>query len=259
MEVVARGVNIHYETYGTGEPRLLILHGWGCDISLLSSLTSRLSPHMPVAALDFPGHGLSGTPNEPWDAKAFAGMVAEFMDITGMKGAAVMGHSHGGRVALRLAIDKPDYVSKLIVTCGAGLRRTNAAPTVKQRTYKLLRGMVDTLDKARVFGDAPKNMRERLSLKFSSDGYKATREDMRGTFKLVVAENMTDELHKVQSPTLLIWGENDTETPLWMGRVMEERIPDAGLVIFEGATHFAYLEQPDRFARIVLEFLRGGR
>jgi len=62
----------------------------------------------------------------------------------------------------------------------------------------------------------------------------------------------------VRAPSLLIWGDRDTETPLAAARVMERLIPDAGLVVFEGAGHFAYLEQPTRFCRIVDVFLSDG-
>jgi pimeloyl-ACP methyl ester carboxylesterase len=62
-------------------------------------------------------------------------------------------------------------------------------------------------------------------------------------------------LPKIQASTLLIWGENDTATPLWMGREMEKCISDAALVLFEGCSHFAYLEQYGRFSAIVKEFL----
>ena len=64
---------------------------------------------------------------------------------------------------------------------------------------------------------------------------------------------------RIKASTLLYWGEQDTETPLWMAKVMEEKIPDAGLVVEENAGHFAFLEQNARFLRIVSSFLLEGR
>ena len=79
---------------------------------------------------------------------------------------------------------------------------------------------------------------------------------MRRTFVKVISEDLTGLYGQIRQSTLLIWGDQDTDTPLWMGKEMEKRIPDAGLVIFEGGTHFAYLEQVQRFNTIALHFLK---
>ena len=80
---------------------------------------------------------------------------------------------------------------------------------------------------------------------------------MRQTFVKVVNQDLTELYSRFRASTLLIWGDADTETPLWMAKEMEKRIPDAGLVILEGGTHFAYLEQAARFNVIVRQFLKG--
>ena len=78
---------------------------------------------------------------------------------------------------------------------------------------------------------------------------------MRATFVKVVNLDLSDRLPLIRQPVLLLWGDKDTETPLWMGQQMERDIPDAGLVVLEGGTHFAYLEQAARFNTIVKHFL----
>ena len=80
---------------------------------------------------------------------------------------------------------------------------------------------------------------------------------MKKTFVRVINQDLTELYNRFHASTLLIWGDEDTETPLWMGREMEKRIPDAGLVILEGGTHFAYLEQLERFNTIIRHFLKG--
>ena len=79
---------------------------------------------------------------------------------------------------------------------------------------------------------------------------------MRGTLVRIVNEDLRSLLPHLDLPVLLIWGDQDTETPIADGRLMERLIPDAGLVVFEGAGHYAYLEQAARFCRIVDVFLR---
>jgi len=81
---------------------------------------------------------------------------------------------------------------------------------------------------------------------------------MRNTFVRVLGEDLSPLLPCVKAPTLLIWGAQDAETPLWMGQAMEKGIADAGLVVFEGGSHFVFLEQPQRFALIMKHFLLEG-
>jgi pimeloyl-ACP methyl ester carboxylesterase len=78
---------------------------------------------------------------------------------------------------------------------------------------------------------------------------------MRQTFSKIVSEDLSPLLPKIKAETLLVFGSNDTETPLWMGQKMEQEIPDAGLVVFEGRSHFAYLEEWPRFCALIREFL----
>lgn len=115
------------------------------------------------------------------------------------------------------------------------------------------------MDKTRLFGDLPEKGREALVQKFGSADYKALTPEMRKTFVKIISLDLTVELPRIKAPTLLYWGAEDTETPLWMGKMMEEKIPDAGLVVQEGAGHFAYLEHNQAFLRIAKNFLLEGR
>ena len=102
-----------------------------------------------------------------------------------------------------------------------------------------------------------KHAEEKLRQKYGSRDYNALDEEMRKTFVKVIQLDLADCLPLIRQPVLLIWGDRDTETPLWMGQKMEREIPDAGLVILEGGSHFAYLEQAPRFNAIVRTFLLG--
>jgi len=94
--------------------------------------------------------------------------------------------------------------------------------------------------------------------KYGSPDYKRLNPNMRKTFVKVINQDLTEYLPQIKASTLLVWGSADTETPLWMGQKMEKEIPDAGLVVFEGRTHFAFLEEAQRFLVIVNTFLFGG-
>jgi len=76
------------------------------------------------------------------------------------------------------------------------------------------------------------------------------------TFKRVVNQDLLSYAARITAPTLLIWGDADEDTPLEQAHRLEKTIPNAGLVVFEGAGHYAYLERPVDFVRIVTHFFR---
>lgn len=256
--IAARGARIYYEQCGAGARDVLLLHGWGCSTELMRPVAQGLAGEMRVTSVDFAGHGKSGRPPEPWGAPEFAEMVAEVIEKLGLKGCDIIGHSHGGRIALVLAATRPELIRKLVLTGASGLHaaRTDAQKR-RQATYKRLRGISDTLDALRLFGPLSKRINAALRKKYGSRDYNALDEEMRKTFVKLVSFDVDTVLPDVKASTLLIWGSEDEETPLWMGKRMEERIPDAGLVVLSGS-HYVYLERSREFLRIVRHFLIGG-
>ena len=143
-----------------------------------------------------------------------------------------------------------------MITGGAGLKpRRGIRYYIKVYLYKLGKFMLKhrwMVRLAKLFGvDLVKR-----SQKAGSSDYQALSGVMKGTFVRVVNQDLRHCLPKIQSPTLLIWGEKDMDAPLWMGQAMEKEIKDAGLVVFEGRGHFAYLEEIGRFVRVVRAFLQ---
>ncbi len=253
----AMGVRMYYETHGTAGRPLLLLHGWGGKCDSFLPVTRDFQDTHRVYAVDFPGHGQSGEPPEPWSADEYARLIALFIEEMGIAGCDVIAHSHGGRVTLALASSRPELVGKLVLTGCAGLPpRHTAAQDARSRRYQRLKKLVSLKAVGALFGEKRiAAWREALIQKYGSSDYKALNPSMRATFNRLVRQDMTDCLGKIQSPTLLIWGEEDTATPLWMGQEMERRIPDAGLVTLPGCGHFAYLDRYPEFRTIVRQFI----
>ena len=263
MQLEVCGVNVDVTMSGQGERACLLLHGWGCSAQMMQSVAGLLEKHMRVAAVDFPGHGKNGhaaPPPTPWGVPEYMEMTAEIIRRLGLAPCDIVAHSFGARVAILLASTYPELIGRMIFTGAAGIRKApDGKATMKQKLYKGLKGAVNLAEKTHLFGNLPDKGREALVQKFGSPDYRALTPQMRQTFNKVISLDLTDRLEKIQASTLLYWGAQDTETPLWMGRLMEERIPDAGLVVEEGCGHFAYLEQNAKFLRIVGSFLLEGR
>ena len=235
----------------------MFLHGWGCSTELTRPIGDLLCDDAEVLLVDFPAHGKSGRPPQPWGVPEFAACTLDLLRTLDFLPCAVIAHSFGARVAIYLASQDETLFTKLILTGAAGVKKPATAESTKRtQQYKQLKKAVGVLRSMKIFGSLPDMAEDALRKKYGSADYNALDEEMRKTFVKVISLDLTDRLGKVKQPTLLVFGDQDTETPLWMARVMEKNIPDAGLVTFPGGTHFAYLEQAARFAAIVRHFLK---
>ncbi len=254
-------VKLYYEQHGGQGKPLLLLHGWGCSTEIWQPLVRDFRGVRRLILIDFPGHGQSSEPPEPWSVTEYMELTARFIQNLSVQGCDIIAHSFGGRVALLLAATYPHLVGKLLLTGAAGLR---GKPTAKQKMrsnlYKGLKNLYASAPITRVLGDKKSNqLRESLQQKFGSEDYKALTPSMRATFVRVVNQDLAYCLPEVKASTLLIWGENDTSTPLWMGQTMEQQIPDAGLVVFKDCGHYAFLEKYLDFYKIADHFLNQGQ
>lgn len=235
---------------GSGE-KVLLLHGWGGSCESFAPVVSALSKMGYEAfAPSFPGFGQTPEPPEPWGVEEYAEWTLGFIRENGLEGCPVVAHSFGGRVAILLASRHKQLFSKMILVDAAGvLPKRSFKYHLKTYAYKFakllyknnaLRGLL--------------KLEARIKSAGSAD-YRALSNPMKKTFVKVVNLDLTPCLSKINRPTLLIWGGEDKETPLYMAKIMERLIPDAGLVVFEGAGHFSYLDEFGRFCAVIRSFL----
>ena len=253
------GTRVSYEIQGEGTSRVILLHGWGCDQNLMQPVADALKDDHQVLLVDFPGHGKSGRPPEPWGVPEYAECLEELLDRTGFTPCSVIAHSFGCRVAAWAASEWPELFTRLVFTGAAGLRAPQTEEGRKRaESYQQKKRFLHRLEQLPFLHSVGESLEERLRQKYGSADYNALDAEMRQTFVKVIQLDLRDRYPLIQQSTLLLWGDEDRETPLWMGREMEKLIPDAGLVLLEGGSHFAYLEQAQRFGTIVQHFLADG-
>src|SRR5215831_3111015 len=243
------GIKIRYKVAGVGE-HVLLLHGWGGSIESMGLVFDDFASHYAVLAIDFPGHGESGFPPTAWGVSDYTELVLSVMDALHVQRPHIIAHSFGGRVTIKLASLYPDRVGKIILVNSAGIRR--------RRSWQYYpRVMLAKMGKylARHGGRWGETVRDRIYTAIASRDY-LNAGPLRDTFTKVVNEDLTPLLSHIKSPALLIWGESDQETPVSSAMVMEKLIPQAELVIFKNAGHFAYLDQYSKFRLVVGRFLR---
>jgi pimeloyl-ACP methyl ester carboxylesterase len=242
------GIRTRYRHVGSG-PAVLVLHGWGGRIEAVDPIVRALSAHLTVIAPDLPGFGETGLPPTPWGVSDYADWTRALMDALGLERPSIVGHSHGGRVTIHLASHHPDRVDKLILIDSAGIK-----PRRGLRYYRRVALAKTAKHAARFLGAPGRRLQQRVFARTASSDY-ANAGPLRPTFVKVVNEDLTPLLSRIQASTLLIWGETDDATPVTDGQTMERLIPDAGLVVLQGAGHYSYLDQPQRFGRVAAHFL----
>ncbi|MDR1670906.1 MAG: alpha/beta hydrolase [Alistipes sp.] len=231
---------------------IVLMHGWGCDHAIWSGVKAHLEQAgWHVTALDFPGFGTEPEPDVPWGMEDYAVWFEKFLDSRGIVNPILVGHSFGGRVAL--IFSSRNTVSKVVLVDSAGVKpRRGVRYYMKVWSFKAMKRLAPiVLGRARA-----EAIIERKRSKAASADYNAASPVMRGTLSRVVNEDLRRFMPLIKAPTLLVWGSEDTATPLRDARVMERLIPDAGLVTFDGAGHYSFLDRPVQFAAVLDSFLK---
>ena len=250
MQVVVNDLLTNYSKSGQGKT-VVCLHGWGTSGDTYVELQKSLSNYT-LLTPDLPGFGSSEPSHETWGLDNYAKFVAAWLKkIDQDEVYAVIGHSNGGAVAIQAISEGIIQPQKLVLLAGAGIRG-------RQKVRKTaLKAMAKTGKIAMV--PLPKSTKRKLRAKF----YKRIGSDllvvegMEDTFKKTVAEDVQDIAKKLRIPTLLIYGENDKQTPVKYGEILHSEISNSKLIRLPKTGHFLLQEKPDEVGDLIKEFLDG--
>ena len=241
--------NIYYQKIGKGR-NLIMLHGWKNDVSSFWEITQLLKDQFTIWLIDLPGFGRSENPKRDFRVIDYAEIIKGFISLLKIKKPILLGHSMGGRITIKLAVKYPDLLSKIILESSAGIRpKTDTLKLILYILTKLFKYLIPN-----VF-----NLREKIRIGF----YKKIQSDyltagsLKHIFTNVSNEDLTKDLPKIKLETLLIWGEKDPtkETSLKNGKKIYQLIENSKMAIFENVGHFPHLENPERFAYYVKDFV----
>lgn len=219
---------------GDGPPRVLALHGWRRTSSDFDKTLAGLSA--PALALDLPGFGASPEPPAVWGADDYAKAVSAVLPDLAAP-VVVLGHSFGGRVAVRLAASRPDAVAALVLT-GVPLIRTppSGRPALSFRAARWLHNK----------GVLSDDRMEALRRRHGSADYRAATGIMRDVFVRVVNESYEDDLRAIACPVELVWGDDDADARLAVAEQAAAILgPRGALTVLPGAGHLTPLTAPD--------------
>lgn len=247
------GLRICYAETGNPEGKpVVLMHGWGCDHSTVQSIAAILAPGMRVFNIDLPGHGKSMEPDEIWGVEKYTSLIEKFIRMMDLKDVTMIGHSFGGRIGILLS-SRNDYVRKLVLVDAAGIKpKRSLKYYLKVYYFKTLKHILPLI----LGQEKGKKLIEKRRGKSGSADYRNASPVMRGILSKCVNEDLKHVMSQIKAPTLLIWGSNDTATPLSDAKTMEKLIPDAGLVNFEGCGHYSFLDNPVGFKAVMREFFK---
>lgn len=241
-----KDVYVNFIQYGNKSGKnIVLLHGWGQNIEMMDPIGKRLQKDFYITIIDLPGFGKSSEPTYGYTVYDYFEIVDELLRKLKIKNPIMIGHSFGGIISIIYAAKKG--VEKLVLLASPFKR------SVKKNTFKIK--LLKFLKKVPVV----KELESYMKTKIGSRDYRNATPIMRLILVNTVNEDLTEYLKQIESPTLLIWGDLDTEAPLEDAKYAETIMKDAGLIIYQGATHYAYLERINEVINVLNVFLKEGK
>ena len=252
MNINVDGLTIEYTEKGAGLP-ILMLHGWGSSYKFYEPIIEALSDRFRVIAVNFPGCANSQTMKRPWNLDDYCNFVLKFMVLLEIENPILIGHSHGGRVILKMAATGLINPPKIVLLDSAGLiPKKSFKQKFKAKSFKTIKKLL-TMPVIKNYSGA---LLEKARNHYGSADYNAAPLVLRQTLVSLVNTDLRDIIGNIKCPTLLIWGDKDTATPLEDAKTIEKLIPDAGLCVLEGCGHYSFCEKPYQAHAILRSFIK---
>lgn len=246
-KIVINNLLINYYCFKeNGAKTLLFLHGWCSNGAIWQTMAEKLNnENYALYALDLPGFGESSLSNDDFTIQKYVDIVSEFIQKKGLKNIILVGHSFGGRIAIKLSATQPDLIEKLVLVDSAGF-------ISGQRNIfkKFLAKLAKPFFKPKFMQGA----RESIYRMIGAEDYIATPE-LKQTFINIINEDLSQYLPQIYQPTLIVWGADDSETPIFFAEKMRREIKKSILVVIEKAGHFSFIDQPDIFYSRLKDFI----
>ena len=251
MQVNILGININYTHVGHGK-NLVLLHGWGLNLNYFNNLINDLKDNYSIYAIDLPGFGKSEL-RESFNTTDYSEIVLEFIKHFKIDSPTLLGHSFGGKVIIDLVTNRKYNPNKIILIDSAGINKKKSIyKKYKVYKFKLLKNLIK-----KFYNEKRANyLLDDLRRKYGSRDYNNSNVVLRNTLVKVVNDNYIDKLSLIKCPTILLWGEYDTETPISDGMIMNKYIKDSTLITIKNANHFPLSTNYMECLLIIDSFLR---
>jgi pimeloyl-ACP methyl ester carboxylesterase len=246
-------LKINYKIAGEG-PVILVLHGWGGSsdswIGVQEILTKK---GYKVICPDFPGFGKSKTPPQPWGVRDYTDFILNLVNKFEVQDFFLLGHSFGGRIAIKFATLYPEKIKKLILCDSAGIKQKWG---LKEKFIFRISKIGNAIFTPAILNRFKDRARNLFYVFLRHKDYAKADGTMKETIKKVLEEDLLPELSQIKIKTLIIWGEIDKLVPVKFAYIFKEKIANSELVILPKIGHSPHLECPKKLAEVILQFIK---
>lgn len=243
-------MNYNYQKFNSGSKLvpIVIIHGWGGSIDSLSKLSAHIAKDSenPIFNLELPGFGSTELPNEIMTTPDYSDFVINFLKEKNLKNPILIGHSFGGKIIIDISSNHRTKIDKMVLINSSGLKPNNSLKKTFGKTMSIL-----TPDKIK----DNQTIKSVFYKKVLGESDYLNAEGLKDSLSIIVEEHYDEDIKNIDSPTLIIWGENDSYVPLWMGRKLDEDIPNSKLVVVPSATHGLPLKDPKITSELITQWL----
>lgn len=246
-------MKLTYSIKGRGRD-LVLLHGWGGSSKTIEPLATSLADRgFRVISIDWPGSGDTPIPKESLFLKDYANLLIENIVELKLVDPVFVGHSFGGKVLLKTSLMYPGVFKKIVLIAASGIKPNNS---LKKAVFKKISTGAKKITALPVLNKVEDKLRYSYYkyIVREMDYYRS--EKLRETFKNILDESLDEEINKIKVDTLIIWGDNDRMTPLWMGEKIKKLITNSEIKIFRGFGHGLPLVNPDDVAQSISNFIK---
>lgn len=237
-------VNVNYIDYGNKNGKaIVLLHGWGQNIEMMKPIGDKLQKENRIIIIDLPGHGKSEEPPFAWTVYDYVAMLKNFLTKLSIEKPILVGHSFGGKLSLLYA--SMWEVEKLVVF-GSPFTKEIKKDSLKLKILKSLKKIPGI---SKLEGVAKKHI--------GSTDYRNASPVMRQILVETVNCGIEDKVININCPTLIIWGDLDEAVSIDRAYELEKLIKDSAVIVYEGCTHYAYLENLGKTISILRNFIGG--
>ena len=241
MKMKIKDVEVNYSEIGEGKETLIFLHGWGQNIAMMEPLAKYFVKEYKIFIIDLPGHGESSEPTFAYNVDNFVEVLREFIVTKKIDNPILIGHSFGGKVSLLYA---SKYETKKLIMLACSFKKEIEKLSFKTKMLKFAK-KIPGLNKLENF--AKKHI--------GSTDYKNASGVMREILVNSVNQDIREDIKKIDTETLLIWGELDEAVSIESAHELEGLLKNAGLVVYPNCTHYAYLENLGQTVAVIRSFL----
>lgn len=249
MKIIVQNLAIEYEDKGTGKV-VLFLHGWQDNLYTFDSFADVFASTYRVIRLDLPGFGKSEIPKEAWNLDDYVHFVKNFIQKLNIHADVLVGHSFGGRIAIKGTATKNFHPHKIILIGSAGIAKNRTFRNSVLKIFAKAGGWILSIPPLIFWREG---LRKKIYKYIGSDYGNAGA--LKETFVKIISEDLTMSAKKITTPALLIWGVKDTETPLSDGELLSRLIQNSRLKVVDGAGHYVHREKPEEVVKLIQEFL----